>query len=212
MHHVISKNIQSEFATMHGCVKSRQLQVMFTFGFDALERWKMVFFNFLWHVYRKRIKNWWIGLGRTPFSQKTLLVLMDVSCAADGVPGRCDPWATHAALCKTDFLLWSGVSQSSLGMERWRLNTSAEFSRYGQGFPTQKTITITLAAFPTASLSKMSMLSYVVMSLLVKRSNTNSLAIHKFSWIICLTFDCITRREYGRVPVQRQDSWQFLQS
>ena len=35
MHHVISKNLQSDFAAMHRCVKSRQLQVAFARGFAA---------------------------------------------------------------------------------------------------------------------------------------------------------------------------------
>ena len=35
MHHVISKNVQSDFSAMHRCVKSRQSQVAFARGFAA---------------------------------------------------------------------------------------------------------------------------------------------------------------------------------
>ena len=36
MHHAISKNLQSDFAAMHRCVKSRQSQVAFARGFAAV--------------------------------------------------------------------------------------------------------------------------------------------------------------------------------
>ena len=96
------------------------------FTLTLWKRWKVFFSHSLLHLHRQKLlQNCWTDLerARAPFlAEKRCLCsyLTEVSNAAEGVSGRCGP----TRLCNTNFLVWSAMCKTSIGMERGRLKSS----------------------------------------------------------------------------------------